>query len=115
MVEGAHRLDDVLCEFGDLELVREEVQVEEGADVLFLLGVAEGARVEPADEELEGGVLDVGHAEGFGGRGFVVLVVEGLGEKGGVVAEEFLVQVPVCGFLADVDVDHRSRKEPKDG
>lgn len=104
MVEGAHGLDDVVGQFPDLELFGEEVEVEEGADVFFLLRVAQGFGVEPADEELEGEVVGVGEAEGFGRGGGVGFVVEAVAEEGGVVAEELFVQDPVRVFGADVDV-----------
>ena len=65
MVEGADGLDDVFAEFLDLELLAEEIEVEQWADILLGFGVAQGAAVQPADEELEGEVVAVGEAEGF--------------------------------------------------
>ena len=87
----------------------EEVEIEEGADVFFLLGVAQRFGVEPADEELEGEVVGVGEAVGFGGDGVGVVgfVVEAGAEEGGVVAEEFFVESPAGVFCADVDVYQR--------
>lgn len=104
VVEGAHRLDDVVAQLLDLELLREEVEVQQGADVFFFLGVPQGARVEPADEELEGVVVVVREAEGFGGRRGFGFCVEFGGEEGGVVTEEFFVEGPMGGVRADVDV-----------
>lgn len=106
MVEGAHGFDDVFAEFVDLELEGEEVEVKEGADVFFLLWVAQRFGVEPADEELEGEVVGFGEAVGFGGDGVGVVgfVVEASAEEGGVVAEELLVEGPTGVFCADVDV-----------
>ena len=106
MVEGADGFDDVFAEFVDLECQGEEVEVEEGANVFFLLGVAEGFGVEPADEELEGEVVGFGEAVGFGGDGVRVVgfVVEAGAEEGGVVAEELFVEGPTGVFCADVDV-----------
>lgn len=71
VVEGADGLDDVVGQGADLELFGEEVEVEEGADVVFYAWGADGAGVEPADEEGERGVVGVGEAEGFGGGGGV--------------------------------------------
>ena len=102
MVEGADGLDAVVAEAVDPQFGGEEVEVEQGADVFFLFGVAQGFGVEPADEELEGEVVGVGQAEGLGA--FVFGVEDG-GEEGGVAAQEFFVQDPVGVFGADVDVD----------
>lgn len=63
VVECAHSLDDVVAQLGDLELLAEEVEVEQWSDVLFGLWVAQGAGVEPADEELEGEVIGVRETE----------------------------------------------------
>ena len=106
MVEGADGFDDVVAEFVDGELEGEEVEVEEGADVFFLFWVVECARVEPADEELEGEVIGFREAVGFGGDGVGVVgfVVEAGAEEGGVVAEELFVDGPAGVFGADVDV-----------
>ena len=107
MVERADCFDDVGGEGGDLESEGEEVEVEEGADVFFLLGVAERFGVEPADEELEGEVIGFGKPVGFGGDGVRVVgfVVEAGAEEGGVVAEELFVEGPAGVFGAGVDVD----------
>lgn len=105
MVEGADGLDDVFAEFWDFEFLGHQVEVKEGADGAFLFGIAEGARVQPADEEFKGLVVHVGEAEGFSLRGLVG-GIEGLAEEGGVVAQELFVQDPVGGFGADVEVDH---------
>lgn len=113
MIERAHRFHDVLAQRCDLERLAEEVEIEEGADVFFLGGLADGFGVEPADEELEGEVVGVGEAVGFaagGGVGFAV--VEAGAEKGGVVAEELLVEDPVVVFGADVDVYEGVGEEP---
>ena len=111
MVELAHGFDDVLAQLGHLQRLAEQVQVEQGADVVFAGGVAQRGGVEPADEEAEGQVFGLGHAVGFGARGFGRLVVEEFGEEGAVVAEEFFVQDPVVGVRADVDVDHSVGEE----
>ena len=86
MVECADGLDDVIAQLGDLELLAEEVEVEERSDVLFGLWVAQGARVEPADEELKGKVIGVGETKGFGFALAVLLVVETVAKERGVVA-----------------------------
>jgi len=105
VVEGADGLDDVFTKLGDLELLAQEIQVEQWANILFSFGVAQGAAVEPTNEELEGEVVGVGEAEGLAGGGFVrFFVVEAGAEEGGVVAEELLVQDPVRIFGADVNV-----------
>lgn len=72
------------------------------------MGCRDGARVEPADEEIEGLDVVVWEAVGFGGR---VFVVEGGGEEGGVVAEQFFVQVVGDAVGADVNVDHGVREK----
>ena len=86
VVECADGLDDIIAQLGDLELLAEEVEVEERSDVLFGLWVAQGARVEPPDEELKREVVGVGQTEGFGFALAVLLVVEAVAEEGGVVA-----------------------------
>lgn len=106
MIPRAHRLDDIIGQLFDLEILGQEVEVQQGADFLLLDRVAQRARVEPADEELEGLVVGVGEAVGFGrGRLGAGFVVEDLAEEGGVVAEELLVQDPLGGIGADIDVD----------
>lgn len=105
MVESADEFDDFGFEGGDVEFGGEEVEVEEGANVFFLFGAADGAGVEPANEEGEDVVVEFGEAEFFGAGGFVGFVVEDGGEEGGVVAEEFFVEGVVGVFFADVDVD----------
>ncbi len=55
VVEGAEGFDDFVREAGDGEVLAEEVEVEEGADFFLRGGVAQGAAVEPAYEELFGG------------------------------------------------------------
>lgn len=104
VVPGADGVDDLGAELVDAEGVGEEVEVEEGADVFFGVGVAQGFGVEPADEEFEGVVVRVGEAVVFRGGGRVGFVVEDRGEEGGVVAEEAFVQDPMRVFGADVDV-----------
>ena len=104
MVECAHSLHDVVAQLGDLELLAEEVEVEQWSDVLFGLWVAQGAGVEPADEELEGEVIGVRETEGFGFALAVLFVVENFAEEGGVVAEELFVYRPVGVFGANVNV-----------
>lgn len=76
-----------------------------------MLRVAQGFGVEPADEELEGEVVRVREAEGFGGGGAVFFVVEAVTEEGRVVAEELFVEGPVRVFGADVDVDEGGGEE----
>ena len=110
VVEGAHGLDDVVAQLGDLELLAEKVEVQEGADVLFGLGVAQGARVEPANEELKGEVVRVGEAIGFVLALAVLLAVEEVAEEGGVVAQELLVNRPAGVFGAHVN-GHEGRAE----
>lgn len=105
MVIRPHRVHDIGFQGHDLELGGEEVEVEEGADVAFFLRVAQGAGVEPADEEGEAGVVDFGEAELLGAGGGVAFVVEDGGEEGGVVAKKFFVEGVVRVFFADVDVD----------
>ena len=113
VVEGADGLDDVVAQLGDLEVLAEEVEVEEGADVLFGLGVAQGAGVEPADEELKREVVGFGEAVGFGLALAVLFVVEDVTEEGGVVAQELFVYRPVGVFRADVDVHERCGEESR--
>ena len=104
VVERAHSLHDIVTQLGDLELLTEEVEVEEWSHVLFGLGVAQGAGVEPADEELEGKVVGVGEAVGFGFALAVLFVVEDVAEEGGVVAQELFVYRPIGVFGAYVNV-----------
>ena len=114
VVEGAQRFDNFFGEAGDFQLLAEEVEVEERADVFFRGRVSQGFTVEPADEELwnkkrglvSSGVVYGGEKRGkfwgvvyFEGRivcfwetevlGFGRLVlfrVEDVGEEAGVVA-----------------------------
>lgn len=111
MKESPNRLHDILRKLDDLKLLAEEIEIEQWADVFFLLRVAQGFRVEPADEELEGEVVGVGEAVGFGAGGGVFFVVEAGAEEGGVVAEELFVEDPVGVFGADVDVDEGGGEE----
>ena len=104
VVEGAHRLDDVVAQLGDPEGLAEEVEVQQGADVLLGLRVAQRARVEPADEELEGQVVRVRESERLGFALPVRFVVEYVAEEGRVVAEQLLVDRPARVFRAYVDV-----------
>lgn len=104
VVEGAHSLHDVIAQLGDLELLAEEVEVEKWSHVLFGLWVAQGARVKPADEELEGKVVGVGETERFGFALAVLLVVEDVAEEGGMVAQELLVYRPICVFRTHINV-----------
>lgn len=104
VVEGAHSLHDVIAQLGDLELLAEEVEVEKRSHVLFGLWVAQSARIEPTDEELEGKVVGVGETEGFGFALAVLLVVEDVAEEGGMVAQELLVYRPTGVFRTHVDV-----------
>lgn len=86
VVECAHSLHDVIAQLGNLELLTEEVEVEKRSHILFGLWVAQGARVKPADEELEGKVVGVGETEGLGFALAVLLVVEDVAEEGRMVA-----------------------------
>ena len=113
MVECAHRLHDVVAQLDDLELLAEEVEVQEGADVLFGLGVAQGAGVEPADEELEGEVVGVGEAVGFVLALAVLLAVEEVAEEGGVVAQELLVYRPTGIIGAHINVHEGCGEESR--
>ena len=112
VVECAHSLHDVVAELGDLELLAEEVEVEKWSDVLFGLGVAQGAGVEPADEKLEGKVVGVGETVRFGFALAVLFVVEDVAEEGGVVAEELFVDRPIGVFRANVNVYKGCGEEP---
>ena len=111
MIPSTHSLDDIFAELFDLEARAEQVEVEQGPDVRLRLGVAQGAGVEPADEELKRGVFGVRDTEGFGGGRLFGFVVECGGEEGGVVAEEFFVEDPVGGVGAYVDVDEGAGEE----
>ena len=111
VVECAHGLDDVVAQLGDLELLAEEVEIEKRSHVLFGLGVAQGAGIEPADEEFEGEVIGVGEAEGFGLALAVLLVVEDVAEEGGVVTQEFFMNGPRCVFGTNVDVNEGRGEE----
>ena len=68
MIKGPHRVDGVGFQGGDLELRGEEVEVQERTYVAFFFRVAQGAGVEPADEEGEGRVVDFREAEFFCAR-----------------------------------------------
>lgn len=111
MVELAHRVDDVGAEGADFEPLAEKVEVQEGANVLFLRGGAKGVGVEPADEELEGGIFEFGEAEFLGAGGGGGFVVEGAGEEGGVVAEELFMERIVAVFFTDIDIDKSAAEE----
>lgn len=87
VVERPHGLHDVIAQLGDLELLAQEVEVEKRSDVLLGLGVAQGARVEPADKELEGEVIGVREAIGLGFALAVLFIIEDFAEEGGMVAE----------------------------
>ena len=104
VVECAHSLHDVVTQLGDLELLAEEVEVEKWSDVLFGLRVAQGAGIEPADEELEGEIIRVRQTERFGFALAVLFVVEYVAEEGGVVAEELFVYGPISVLRANVNV-----------
>lgn len=100
----AHRIHDLAAQLLDLELVAEQVQIEQRPHVLLDRGRLDGLGVEPADEELKGGILGVGQAVGFGLAGLEVLAVEDAAEEGGVVAQQALVQQPMRVLVAHVDV-----------
>ena len=104
VIEGAHSLHDVITQLGYLELLAKEVEVEKRSYVLFGLWVAQGAGVEPADEELEREVIGVRETVGFGFTLAVLFVVEDFAEEGGVVAEELFVYCPVSVLRANVNV-----------
>ena len=104
VVECADGLNDVIAQFRDLELLAEEVEVKKRSDVLFGLWVAQGARIEPADKELEGEVIGVGETEGFGFAFAVLFVVEAVAEEGGVVAQQLFVYRPTGVFGTNVNV-----------
>ena len=104
MVECADGLNDVVAQFRDLELLAEEVEVKKRSDVLFGLWVAQGARIEPADKELEGEVIGVGETEGLGFAFAILFVVEALAEEGGVVAQQLFVYRPTGVFGTNVNV-----------
>ena len=112
VVEGAHGLDDVVAQLGDLELFAQEIKVEEGTDVLFGLGVAQGAGVEPSDKELERKVIGIGKAVGFVFALAVLLVVEDAAEEWGVVAKELFVYRPTGVLGTNVDVYEGGGQEP---
>ena len=111
VIECAHSLHDVVTQFGDLELLAEEVEVEKWAYVLFGLWVAQGAGVEPADEELEGEVIGVGETVRFGFSLAILFVVEDATEEGGVVAEELFVYRPTSIFRANINVNEGCGEE----
>lgn len=50
------------------------------------MGVLQGAGIEEADEELEGGVFVVGEAVALRAGGFELFIVENAAKEGGVVA-----------------------------
>lgn len=112
VVECAHSFHDVVTQLRDLELLAEEVEVEEWSYVLFSLWVAQGAGVEPADEELERQVIGVGETVGFGFALAVLFAVEDVAEEGGVVAKELLVDCPISVFRANVNVYEGCGEEP---
>ena len=112
MVECAHGFHDVVTQLDDLELLAEEVEVEEWPYVLFGLRVAQGAGVEPADEELEWEVVGVRETVGFGFALAVLFIVEDIAEEGGVVAKELLVDRPIGVLWADVNVYKGCSEEP---
>ena len=85
-------------------MLAQEVEVEKWSYVLFSLWVAQCAGVDPADEKLEGEVIGVGKAIGFGFALAVLFVVKDFAEEGGVVTEELLVYRPASVLCADVYV-----------
>jgi hypothetical protein len=109
LVPFADDLEHVGDQVGDLEFLRHQVQIEEHTEVGLLAGNGERARVEPADEGLEGIVIIFGESERLCVAAFSV---EDLAEEWRVVAQELLVKDPVCVLFADVDVDHRAREQP---
>ena len=104
MVKRAHSFHDVVAQLGDLKLLTEEVEVEEWSYVLFGLWVAQGAGVEPADEELEWEIIRVRETIGFGFALAILFVVEDAAEEGGVVAEELFMYRPIGVLRANVNV-----------
>lgn len=104
VVECAHSLHDIVAQLGDLELLAEEVEVKKWSHVLFGFWVAQGAGVEPADEELKWEVIGVGETVGFGFALAVLFVVEDVAEEGGVVAEELFVYRPTSVVRANVNI-----------
>lgn len=111
VVKCAHSLHDIVTQLGDLELFAEEVEVEKWSHVLFGLWVAQGAGVEPADEELKWEVIGVGETVGFGLALAVLFVVEDVAKEWGVVAEELLVYRPIGIVRANVNVYERRGEE----
>lgn len=107
VVECAHSLHDVVTQLSDLKLLAEEVEVKKWPYVLFGLWVAQGAGIEPADEELEGKIIRVGKTVGFGFAFAVLFIVKDVAEEGGVVAEELFVYRPISVLRANVNVYER--------
>ena len=65
--------------------------------------------VEPAYKETERLVLFIRKAEL---AVLVFLAVENVAEELAAVAQELLVQNPLCVFLTDIDVDHVMGQKP---
>ena len=107
VVECAHSLHDVVTQLSDLKLLAEEVEIKKWPYVLFGLWVAQGAGIEPADEELEGKIIRVGKTVGFGFALAVLFIVKDVAEEGGVVAEELFVYRPISVLRANVNVYER--------
>jgi hypothetical protein len=110
VVPCADGFHDVELELGDFPLLAHKVEVEERAEVFLFLRRRHNIGVEPGYEEAEGVVFFVGKAEVFVAT--ASLGYEGFAEEPGAVAEEFLMEDPVCVFDADVDVDHVTGEEP---
>ena len=113
MVPRAHGLDDVGAQSFHFKARGEQIEVKKRADIVLGVWIAERSGVEPADKELEGAIFDIGDSESLGGGGFFVLPVEGVREKGRVVAEKLLVQNPVRGVWPDIDIDEGAREESR--
>ena len=108
LVVGAHRLDAVVAQPRHLQLLRHQVQVEQGPDVGLRVRTGEVGGVEVAEQDVEGRGLLVAQAVA---AVLGVLRVEVPAEDGRVVAEELLVHGVGEAVGADVDRDERVREE----
>ena len=111
VIECAHRLYNIIAQFGDLELLAEKVEVEKWSHVLFSFWVAQGTGVEPADEEFKRKVIRVGETVGFGFALAILFIIEDVAEEGGVVAEKLFVYRPTRILRANINVYEGCREE----
>ena len=109
LVEDAHRLHARLARARHLQPLRQQVQVEQGADGALVVRLRQLVRVQEAEQHLEGRRLLVVEPVG---RVLGVLGVEVPAEHGRVVAEQLLVHRVRVAVRADVNVDERAREQP---